>query len=393
MEATRQRAMLGGAGTVLVFLAIALSQPSLASARDGADRKPAELWKTYPLDPTRDSRPTLGEAPSVSGTDESRPLERIDSPAPAASTTTSEATKSKAILFVVLAATLLVALAATALGMGARPARRSAAFSGDARRTRPADGYAALPVPPSKSGRSTPSSTSSIRQNPTEKGSSMVNFKRKPEGEEAAVESERDSPAGDTPRGESQSLAVPSDQASPAVLSFGEEVQTILDSAREAAIKIEKRAEEEASQIRAQAADSAEAERVEAERVRSDAEGYARETRAAADEAAEQRRKEAETEAGRILDEAQRRRDAIDAELAQKVEYAAVEAQKRAGTLEGEIQRQEKRLESIAVVLGSMKSQVTRVLERQEESDDLTDDLTNLTGRAVEGAESVRSET
>jgi hypothetical protein len=221
----------------------------------------------------------------------------------------------------------------------------------------------------------------------------MVHFKRKPEDEEEAVESERDSPAGDTPRGDSQSLTVPSDQASPAVLSFGEEVQTILDSAREAAIKIQKRAEEEASQIRAQAADSAEAERVEAERVRSDAEGYARETRAAADEVAEQRRKEAETEAGRILEEAQRRRDAIDAELAQKVEFAAVEAQKRAGTLDREIQRQEKRLESIAVVLESMRSQVTRVLERQEESDDLTDDLTNLTGRAVEGAESVRSET
>jgi hypothetical protein len=128
VEATRQRAMLGGVGTVLVFLAIALSQPALPSARDGADRKPAELWKTYPLDPTRDSRPTLGEAPSVSGTDESHPLEQIDPPAPTASTTTSEATKSKAILFVVVAATLLVALAATALGMGARPARRSAGF-------------------------------------------------------------------------------------------------------------------------------------------------------------------------------------------------------------------------------------------------------------------------
>jgi hypothetical protein len=176
-----------------------------------------------------------------------------------------------------------------------------------------------------------------------------------------------------------------SDEALPAYPSFGEEVQTILDSAQEAAGKIRRRAEEEANEIRTEAAASAEAERIEAERLRSEAEAYARDTRAAADEAAQRRRSEADTAAAHVLEEAERRRSAIDAELAEKVEYAKEEARNRIGALQGEIQRQEERLESIAVVLGSMTSQVTRVLDRHEESD-LTDDLTNLTGKAVEGS-------
>ena len=217
---------------------------------------------------------------------------------------------------------------------------------------------------------------------PTKKGSSMVNFRRKPDDEEGAMESQNRSATGDDSQpgsGEHED-----DDALPAYPSFGEEVQTILDSAQAAAGKIRSRAEEEADQIRAEAAASAEAERVEAERLRSEAEAYARDTRAAADEAAQQRRSEADAEAAHILEEAERRRSAIDAELTEKVEYAKEELQNRIGTLQGEIQRQEERLESIAVVLGSMTSQVTRLLDRHEESN-LADDLTNLTGKAVEG--------
>jgi hypothetical protein len=87
---------------------------------------------------------------------------------------------------------------------------------------------------------------------------------------------------------------------------------------------------------------------------------------------------------GRILGEAQRRRYAIEAELADRVEHAEEEARKRIGTLQIEIQRQEERLESIAVVLQSMTSEVGGLLDRRGRSVDLSDDLANLTGKAVE---------
>ena len=237
----------------------------------------------------------------------------------------------------------------------------------------------------------------------------MVNFERNPDDDEAGVQPESDTGASDPsqpdsgkeedrrvlPLEHSETDAVSSDQKVPTFASFGEEVQTVLVSAQEAAAKIRRRADEEAERIRNEAVTAADAERAEAERLadasradaevlRSEAEAYAHETRITANGAAAQRRSEVEAEVGRILEEAQRRRDAIDAELADRVEHAEEEARKRIGTLQIEIQRQEERLESIAVVLRSMTSEVGGLLEQRGRSVDLSDDLANLTGKAME---------
>jgi hypothetical protein len=381
----------------MALLAVALSQPTVAGAQDTGGRKPAELWKTYPLDPSEGEKPRLGGAPSVAGTTAEFPAPAREDSA-VASSTSSEGPTSESILYAVIAATLLVGVAAIALTIGNRPAWRQPATTGSVVRIPAAEGHPSLPAQV-KSTRSPPAPMAPFRPSPTKKGLNMVKFRRTSDDEEGAMESQNPSAAGDDsqPRsGEHEGVRVmppedlakgtnSSDETLPAYPSFGEEVQTILDSAQEAAGKIRSRAEEEANQIRTEAAASAEAERVEAERLRWEAEAYARDTRAAADEAAQRRRSEADAAAAHVLEEAERRRSAIDAELAEKVEYAKEEARNRIGALQGEIQRQEERLESIAVVLGSMTSQVTRVLDRHEESD-LTDDLTNLTGKAVEGS-------
>lgn len=375
----------------MLALALALAQSAVADAQAKGDRKPAELWKTYPLDPSGGHAPVLGGAQTESRSGEShpRPAGETGSPAPAASSAPSESPESKTILFAIIGATLLAGLAAAALAKGIWPEPKRSAPAGDVARWPAADGYPAVSAAESKSSRSPPSPMS--RPTPTKKGSSMVNFRRNLDDEEAGVESERHAAAGkpDDPEKE----AVSSDRQMFDSPSFGEEVQTILVSAQEVAAKIRGGAEDEAKQIRNEAAAVAEAERAEAarlaeasradaERLRSEAEEYAHETRTTADEAAERRRSEAEAEAGRVLDEAKRRRDAIDAELADKVEHAEEETRQRIGTLQGEVQRQEERLESIAVVLRSMTSQVTGLLE--DGSDNLSDDLANLTGKAVE---------
>jgi hypothetical protein len=371
---------------VAVALVLALAQTAVAGTQAKGDRKPAELWKTYPLDPTRGETPTLGGIQTETGSGE-RP--RAGSHAPIASSAPPESHESRTILFAIIGATLVAGLAAAALAIVNRPAATPSAGAGDVKETLAGYGYY-VSVEESKSSRSPPSTMPPFRPSPTKKGSSMVNFRRGSD-EQAGVVPERPPEAGEPEENE----AVPSALEMSAFASFGDEVQTILDSAQEAAAKIRGRAEDEAEEIHNAAAAAAEAERAEAarlaetsradaERLRSEAEAYAHETRTAAEEAAERRRSEVEAEAGRILDEAKQRRDAIDAELVNGVEHAEEQTRQRIGTLQGEIQRQEERLESIAVVLRSMATQVTELLE--EGSDNLSDDLANLTGKAVEGS-------
>jgi len=212
----------------------------------------------------------------------------------------------------------------------------------------------------------------------------MVHFRRNPDEGEAAVEPEADAATGDRSDPDGEQL--------PAFSSFGEEVQSILVSAHDAAAKILRRAEEEAEQIRTEAAAAADASRTDADRLRSEAESYAQETRTAADDAAEERRGQVEAEAGRILEDAERRREAIDADLEEKLEHAEEDARQRSGALQDEIQRQEERLEKILLVLQSMTSDITALLDRKEGSDNFSADLANLTDKAVEEAEGVRFE-
>ena len=330
---------------VAVALVLALAQTAVAGTQAKGDRKPAELWKTYPLDPARVETPTLGGIQTETGSGE-RP--RAGSHAPIASSAPPESHESRTILFAIIGATLVVGLAAAALAIVNRPAGTPSAGAGDVKETLAGYGYY-VSVEESKSSRSPPSTTPPFRPSPTKKGSSMVNFRRGSD-EQAGVVPERPAEAGEPEENE----AVPSALEMSAFASFGDEVQTILDSAQEAAAKIRGRAEDEAEEIHNAAAAAAEAERAEAARLaetsRADAEAYAHETRTAAEEAAERRRSEVEAEAGRILDEAKQRRDAIDADLANGVEHAEEQTRQRIGTLQGEIQRQEERLESIAVV-------------------------------------------
>jgi hypothetical protein len=389
----------GVVGALVLLLAFALAQAALAGAQSKDERKPGELWNTYPLDPSGDQAQILGRPQTESQIPSNPQPPAAASPAPLAFSAPSHRRPWwNGIVFLITI--LLAGLATVLVAMRNRPERSVRRGAADA-----------SPAADSKTSRAkrSPKKTLPVQPNPTKEGSSMVNFKPNPDDDEAGVEPEPDAAASDPSQPasgteedrrvlaleHSETDAVSSDEKVPAFASFGEEVQTVLVSAQEAAVKIRRRADEEAERIRNEAAAAADAERAEAGRLaeasradaevlRSEAEAYAHETRITADGAAAQRRSEVEAEVGRILEEAQRRRDAIDAELADRVEHAEEEARKRIGTLQIEIQRQEERLESIAVVLRSMTSEVGGLLDRRGRSVDLSDDLANLTGKAVE---------
>ena len=390
--------ILGVVGALVLLLTFALAQAAFAGAQSKDERKPGELWNTYPLDPSGDQAQILGRPQTESQIRWNPQPAAASSSAPLAVSAPSQRRPWNGIVFLI--AILLAGLATVLVAMRNRPERSVGGSAADA-----------SPAAESKTSRAkrSPKETLPVQPNPTKEGSSMVNFERNPDDDEAGVQPESDTGASDPsqpdsgkeedrrvlPLEHSETDAVSSDQKVPTFASFGEEVQTVLVSAQEAAAKIRRRADEEAERIRNEAVTAADAERAEAERLadasradaevlRSEAEAYAHETRITADGAAAQRRSEVEAEVGRILEEAQRRRDAIDAELADRVEHAEEEARKRIGTLQIEIQRQEERLESIAVVLRSMTSEVGGLLEQRGRSVDLSDDLANLTGKAME---------
>ena len=160
----------------------------------------------------------------------------------------------------------------------------------------------------------------------------------------------------------------------------GEEVGTVLESARGAAGRIRRTAQEEAERLHAEAESAAaaqvdearrlaEADRADGNRIRSEAEAYAKDARAAADAFAEKRRSEAEREAAQIVGEAQRRLAGAQAEVEQRVRQGTEKARQRSQTLQAEVKRYEKRLESILVVFRGMSSQLENLLQgRQAES-------------------------
>jgi cell division septum initiation protein DivIVA len=405
VKATWHMEISGVVGALVLLLAFALAEAAVAGAQSKDEQKPGLLWNTYPLDPSGDQAAILGRPqtesqsrsnaqPAAAGS----PPAAAGFPAPLASSAPSHRRGWNGIFFLI--AMLLAGLATMLVAHRNRPGRSV--------RRRATDASPAAESKTSRAKRS-PKEALPVQPNPTKEGSSMVNFRRNPDDDEAGVEPEPHAAASDPPEPDSgeeedrpvlplehsETDAVSSDEKVPAFASFGEELQTVLVSAQEAAAKIRRRADEEAERIRNEAAAAADAERGEAERLaeasradaerlRSEADAYAHETRITADGAAAQRRSEVEAEVGRILGEAQRRRYAIEAELADRVEHAEEEARKRIGTLQIEIQRQEERLESIAVVLQSMTSEVGGLLDRRGRSVDLSDDLANLTGKAVE---------
>jgi AraC-like DNA-binding protein len=153
----------------------------------------------------------------------------------------------------------------------------------------------------------------------------------------------------------------------------GDEVGTVLHSAREAAATIRRTAREEAERLRAEAESAAaaevdeadriaEADRADGERSRAEAEAEAERIRVVADAFAENRRKEAEREAAQILGDAHRRLAAVNAQIEQKVREQEAKAGQRRQALQAEVERYEQRLESILVGVLGMSSQLEDLL-------------------------------
>jgi vacuolar-type H+-ATPase subunit E/Vma4 len=164
---------------------------------------------------------------------------------------------------------------------------------------------------------------------------------------------------------------------------LGDEVGTVLQSAREAAVAIRRTAREEAERLRVEATSAAAAELDEADRIaeadradgqrnRAEAEADAERVRAGAEASAENRRKEAEDEAAQILGDAHRRLAAVDAQVAQKVRGEEAKAGQRRQALHADAQRHEERLESILVVVRGMTSQLEELLGGRRSDSEVT---------------------
>jgi vacuolar-type H+-ATPase subunit E/Vma4 len=167
----------------------------------------------------------------------------------------------------------------------------------------------------------------------------------------------------------------------------GEEVGTVLQSAREAAATIRRTAREEAERLRTEAESAAaaevdeahriaEADRADGQRSRARAEADAESVRAGANALAENRRKEAEREAAQVLDDAHRRLAAVNAQVEQKAREEEARAGQRRRALEAEVERYERRLESILVAVGGMISELEDLLGRRRSDSGVTDGMT-----------------
>lgn len=163
------------------------------------------------------------------------------------------------------------------------------------------------------------------------------------------------------------------------------EVGAVLKSAQEAATKIRQSARVEASNLRAEARASAEAELGAAQReaaaLRAEAQAFAetqvrgarQESEALRAEAqalrmedaakAEQLIADAENEAQSILEAARQRLEIVDAEVEQKLRRAEAEGRERRDALESEAVRQREWLESMLGVFQGTSSQLQGLLE------------------------------
>jgi hypothetical protein len=184
--------------------------------------------------------------------------------------------------------------------------------------------------------------------------------------------------------------------------AVGEEVQAVLSSAQDAAAAIRRKAKEEAERVRDDAWAAAKAEiteaqrigaahREDAERIRAEAEAFAAEARAAAGTFTEELRTSAEREAARIEEEARERLSAADADAIRKVERAEDVARERIGSLRNEIERHEKRLQSILVILRGMSSQVEDVLAGRSSGGETADESLEDVLRLDRSSEAVKA--
>lgn len=368
----------------VLALTIAASGPAPAAApptRASPRPEPQKLWREYPLDSAQARGPTR-----PNGTTATTPGRRQ---VPSTSTEAESSGNAATVLFIALAAAILLAAA----GLAAFGLRRW--------------GPAALLNRGRVVGRApAPWLTFRLSQG----GLIMANPRRKlwarrepgahatSEGQDSPEDGNTPSTVGrllqqyvadnPPPAASSESAAAveqPSADASdeagaelPTDLSdVGAEVGAVLKSAREAAGRIRSLAQEEAAKVRdeaesdaaatlAEVRSAAEADRAEGRRLRADAEAYANETRAAADTFAEEARTQAEREAAQILDEANARLEAADAEVEKRLRKVQAKARERLEALQAGSNRYEKRLESMLVVFRGMSSQLEELLGRRE---------------------------
>jgi len=163
-------------------------------------------------------------------------------------------------------------------------------------------------------------------------------------------------------------LVAPSTEATtPPSRSAGEEVDAILQIARESAAKLTKTAAEEAERARTEANEAANRELQQAEKARADAEAHAAQLRKEAETEAEKVRREAKSEATALIEAARAKVAAADAEAEQKMRAAEESARARVDLLKDEATRHEEGLEMLLNVLYGMSDQVEQLLGEGDE--------------------------
>jgi hypothetical protein len=191
-----------------------------------------------------------------------------------------------------------------------------------------------------------------------------------PEGGVASSPAEQPASGAGTERG---GLVRP-EQADPAAIEIGDQVTTILSSAKQAAEKLQESARQEAERIReeakqlaASALDGAKRHaarrREESDKLRAEADAYSETTREAADRHAEETRRKIEEEAGKRRSETEQEAREIHRAARHKAAELTAESLDRQQALVAEAERSEARLEQLLGVLRAMTSQLEELVE------------------------------
>ena len=164
------------------------------------------------------------------------------------------------------------------------------------------------------------------------------------------------------------------EQADPASIEIGDQVTTILSSAKQAAEQLREstrqeaeRIREEAKQLAASALDGAkrhaERRREESDKLRAEAEAYSKTTLEAADQHAAETRRNTEEEAGKRRSEAEQEAREIHRAARQRAAELTTESRERQKVLVAEAERSEARLEQLLGVFRAMASQLEELVE------------------------------
>jgi hypothetical protein len=174
-----------------------------------------------------------------------------------------------------------------------------------------------------------------------------------------------------------QSARVPTKPRGPdpdqASIEVGDQVATILASAKQAAEQLQVSARDDAKRIRGEAKQEAAAraqalerelagKREEGAKLHSEAQAYSKRTREAADQYAAETRRRIDKESGKRHQEAEREANEIRAAARQQVETLSSEAVRRQKALTAETQRSEARLKQLLGVFRALTAQLEDLL-------------------------------